>query len=378
MNHVRLFEELVYELQRLIASSTEYDLLKSSKILRQLLLDGDALLHLVNRELRAAPRFRVRIREPANDDASYFEPSIFPFDESEPIRDLTLQQFLAHQVGKYDGSAISVRQVIKFAAVVLGGVHFKIDRDGEYAAVAYFHKSNESGGLTPVLEALRQISAVSRDALFSLRDLVLGRERFEKGRGWTALLFLEILPSPPDEDNYILDIGIDEHRNRLSVYLDARGELTFRIIDGFGVRRYLRSGKVDVTDERRRRAVIVCELSTVDNETLLSLRTEEWDHVEIVEGNAFNLIGNPFHYVTGSDCRGKKSSYIFVRGELLIARPLTQLELSQAIAYFAEKAANAEIGLHYHGNQYMYSIGHPNFLATATPDEPECSQGTPN
>ena len=59
MNHSRLFEELLLELQTLINSDDEYDLIKSSRVLRQLLLDGDALLHIVNRELRAIPDFRV-------------------------------------------------------------------------------------------------------------------------------------------------------------------------------------------------------------------------------------------------------------------------------------------------------------------------------
>ena len=229
MNHARFFEELLHELQVLIGSATEYDLIRSSRILRQLLLDGDALLHLVNRELRATPTFRVRTSTTLPADS--INPTIYWAEEHAPYADLCLQQFLAYPVGNSSGGQITVRQVIKYAAIVLGGVHFKVDKGGEYEGIARVHGNRDQSGLTPVLHCLREIGAVTRDGLIPVRDLLIKREKFERGKGWTALLCLELLPSPADEDNYILDLGANETANRLSVYVDARRELTFRIID---------------------------------------------------------------------------------------------------------------------------------------------------
>lgn len=354
MNHARLFEELLHELQVLIGSATEYDLIRSSRILRQLLLDGDALLHLVNREVRATPTFRVRT-------ADSMSLGIYWTEEHAPYIDLNLQQFLAYPVGNSNGNEITVRQVIKYAAIILGGVHFKVDKGGEYEVVARIHESRDEFGSTPILRCLREIGAVTRDGLIPVRDLLIKRERFESGKGWVALLCLELLPSPPDEDNYILDLGANEAANRFSVYVDTRRELTFRVIDRSGNRRYLRAGRLGDAVPAQRPIIIACEFSTLGDEMLLSLRTEGWDHAEVIESLAFQEIGDPFHFVIGSDCLGRKHTHMFIYGELLIARPLSGLELAQATNHFLSKAMESGIGFHYQSNQFMYSGGHPNF-----------------
>lgn len=370
MNHARLFEELLHELQVLIASRTEYDLIRSSRILRQLLLDGDALLHLVNRELRASPFFRVNSGQKNSPSSAWINTNLYWSDESVPYADLNLQQFLACSVGVSSGREITVREVIKYVAIILGGVHFKVDKGGEYEGIATFHNERDSEGSSQALQLLQGIGSITRDALIPIRDLLIKRERFESGKGWTALLCLKILPSPPDEDNYILDLGANEATNRFSIYVDARGELTFRIVDRNGVRKYLRAGRVGDAVPNKLPLVIACEFSTVGAETLLSLRADRWDHAEIVESFAYQEIGDPFHFVTGSDCRGKKLTHMFVYGELLIARPLTAMEVAQAAQHFLTKAAESGMGLQYQGNQFMYSGGHPNFCEPGTDIEP--------
>jgi len=370
MNHTRHFEELLQDLQVQIASGAEYDLISSSRILRQLLLDGDALLHLVNRELRASPSFRVNSRQ-GNLSSGWINTNIYWSDESVAYKDLGLQQFLAFSVAVVNERDVTVREIIKYAAIVLGGVHFKIDKGGEYEIIARIHNERDAGGFSPVLKALKEIGAITRDALIPVRDLLINRERFESGNGWTAILCLEILSSAPDEDNYIMDLGANEAKNRFSVYVDARGELTFRIVDRNGERKYLRAGRVGAVVPSQRPIVIACEFSTVGAETLLSIRTDGWDHAEIVQGLAYQEIGNPLYFVVGSDCRGKKHTHMFEYSKLLIARPLTEVELTQVAQDFLSKAKESGIGLHYHGNQFMYSGGHPNFPVPGTENEPQ-------
>ncbi len=371
MNHARLFEELLHELQVLIASATEYDLVRSSRILRQFLLDGDALLHLVNRDLHSSPVFRVNSPHEGSPSSDWINTDLCWSGESVPYADLNLQQFLSYSIGVSMGREITIRQVIKYAAIILGGVHFKADKGGEYEGIAKLNDERDSQGLSPVLRSLQQIGAITRDALIPIRDLLINREKFESGKGWTALLCLEIIPSAPDEDNYILDLGANEATNRFSIYVDARGELTFRVVDRDGARRYLRAGRLGDAVPAGRPIIIACEFSTVGAETLLSLRTDGWDHAEIVESLTYQDIGDPFHFVTGSDCRGKKHTHMFVYGELLIARPLTEIELAQAAQYFLAKAAESAVGLHYQGNQFMHSGGHPNFPELGTDSGPQ-------
>lgn len=359
MNHSRLFEELLLELQGLINSDNEYDLVKSSRVLRQLLLDGDALLHLVNRDLRASPRFSVRKQKTDND--RNFDPNTYPSDPSEEFVSLNLQRFLSHSFGTSEGRPITTRELIKYGAIILGGVHFKEDPRGEYAHIAAIHDATASGEMSNVLVALRHIGAITRDALIPIRDQMLVRERFEAGVGWTALLSLRLLPVPPDEENYILDVGAQEHKDRFSVYVDSLGQLTFRVVDATGRRTYLRAGKVGQAIPLGSPIIILCELSTVGDETLFSIRTDGWDHAQITAANLLQGIGNPLHSVTGSDCLGRKNTHMDQFGSIMVARPLTGLETAQAVAYFASKAAEAPGWVNFSGNQFLYSTGHPNF-----------------
>jgi len=360
MNHSRLFEELLLELQRLINSDEEYELIKSSRVLRQLLLDGDALLHLVNRELRATPKFNVLgIWQNAE---HHFDPNIYPSSPADEISTFNLQNFLSHSMGLANGKPVTVREMIKFGAIVLGGVHFKEDSNGKYAHISEIHDSRGRAESSGVLQALKHIGAVTRDALIPIRDQMLMRERFETGSGWTALLSLRLLPVPPDEENYILDLGSNEHENRFSIYVDSRGELTFRIVDAAGDRRYLRAGRVGQAIPMEAPIIILCEMSTVGDESLLSIRTDGWDHAEIALASALQGIGNPFHFVTGSDCLGEKRTHMDQFGTMLIARPLTGLEAAQSVTYFSGKAADATHWVNFSGNQFLHSENHPNFV----------------
>ena len=361
MNHSQLFEELLLELQALINSDDEYDLIKSSRVLRQLLLDGDALLHIVNRELRVTPQFNILDSQRTVED--HFNPEIYPGDLAGAFATLNLQKFLSYSLGRSCGKPITVREVIKFGAIVLGGVHFKEDPREEFSHLSTVHGSAASRNGSAVLGALKHIGAVTRDALIPIRDQMLMRERFEQGKGWTALLSLRLLPVPADEENYILDLGAHEHENRFSIYVDSRGELTFRIVDAVGTRQYLRAGRVGQAIPLGSPIILLCEMSTVGDESLLSIRTDGWDHAEVVSAGALEKIGDPFHFVTGSDCLGRKHTHMDQFGTLLIARPLSGLETVQAVAYFSAKAAEAEHWVSFSGNQFLHSGAHPNFVA---------------
>ena len=152
MNHTQLFEELLLELQVLVNSSNKYDLIKSSRILRQLLLDGDALLHVVNREIKLSQSFIVSKKEKdvINDK---FNPNIFPDRTS--VLELNLKNFLSYSLGLSNNKPVTVREVIKYAAIILGGVHFKEDPKGEYEHLSSLHDSNNSESLSEILIALK-------------------------------------------------------------------------------------------------------------------------------------------------------------------------------------------------------------------------------
>lgn len=357
MNHTQLFEELLLELQVLVNSSNKYDLIKSSRILRQLLLDGDALLHVVNREIKLSQSFIVSKKEKdvINDK---FNPNIFPDRTS--VLELNLKNFLSYSLGLSNNKPVTVREVIKYAAIILGGVHFKEDPKGEYEHLSSLHDSNNSESLSEILIALKNIGKITVNALIPIRDSLLDRGKFEEGKGWTAILSIKLFPMQEDEENFILDVGIDENKNRFSIYVDTRGELNFRIIDSNGKRRYLRTGKVNQAIPLEKAIIINCEFVTLNNDTLLSICVDKWNHAEIINEATFHQIGDPFHYVLGSDLLGKKHTHIGQLKTLLINRPLKDFEKKQTLDYFYRESFNAKY-LYHSGNQFYHSVNHPNF-----------------
>ena len=65
MDPDQLFLKTLSDLERRTGSeASEYDVLRSSALLRQLLLDGGPLVHQVNRHRRLTLVFRVNVREP--------------------------------------------------------------------------------------------------------------------------------------------------------------------------------------------------------------------------------------------------------------------------------------------------------------------------
>jgi hypothetical protein len=61
----RLFLETLRDLEaRSAGGATEYEVLRSAVLLRQLLLDQSPLLHQVNRDRKIPITFRANIREP--------------------------------------------------------------------------------------------------------------------------------------------------------------------------------------------------------------------------------------------------------------------------------------------------------------------------
>jgi len=107
------------------------DMLKIAQSLRQIVIDGDRLLDVVNKERRLKVRFTVgmSVEERSEEMAGLGlpVPSIHflgMFPPNEPRKNIKLNNFLSFKVVKHDEDYYSVREVIKTCCNRLGGVHF--------------------------------------------------------------------------------------------------------------------------------------------------------------------------------------------------------------------------------------------------------------
>jgi hypothetical protein len=130
------------ELQERINKGKQYDLIKASGILRQILIDSPALMDNANPD-KLKIFFKTRKATPFNKpkliDGQEYETLITvrlidPPDswEDEFVSTLKRQPFLAYPVFEFENHIFTIKDIIKIGANVLGGVHFdkpKTDRD---------------------------------------------------------------------------------------------------------------------------------------------------------------------------------------------------------------------------------------------------------
>lgn len=118
------------------------DMLKISQSLRQILVDGDRLLDVVNRERRLKIRFTVgmSVEDRSNQMAGLGLPVpnthfLAMFPPNEPRQNIKVDNLLSFKVVKHDDNYFSIRDVIKTCCNRLGGVHFgDPDKDDEREA----------------------------------------------------------------------------------------------------------------------------------------------------------------------------------------------------------------------------------------------------
>jgi len=160
---------------------SEYDVLRSALLLRQLLLDSTPLAHQVNRDRHVPLRFRVNVRDPIWKIAGTEPPAVWirqdGFDPetaltASQVAELRLDPFLACVVMMIEGRDFTVRDVVMQTAHVLGGVHTGTPRAQEQQALAELSAAFRVGGLDPVVRQLQAIGRVVVRALDPLRTKI--------------------------------------------------------------------------------------------------------------------------------------------------------------------------------------------------------------
>lgn len=180
MHETFLFLERCRQVDALMKSQKEIDLLDLSARLRQLLLDGNALVHQANQNYRIKFVFRVgEFRGPPPDEHDVIlslEDGLDP-DTRRPgglAKEVNLDGFLAHKVLYLRGKAYSVRDIIKHASDAAGGVHRSDNPSEQHKKIADYSSGFGIGGLPA---AIRQLQAIGRVTLKGLAPLIEALQR---------------------------------------------------------------------------------------------------------------------------------------------------------------------------------------------------------
>jgi hypothetical protein len=174
MDAASLFLERCKQIETAMQSSKEIDLLDLSARLRQLLVDGrETLVHQANRDRRLKLNFRVgSFRQEPDQYVAHqsLEDGIDPETRppGSPSTRVNFDGFLAHKVLYIRGAPYTVRDVIKHAADVAGGIHLSNNPDDRQQVIAAYSKSATLGGLPGATRMLRAIARVTSRGLLPL------------------------------------------------------------------------------------------------------------------------------------------------------------------------------------------------------------------
>ena len=179
MDNDYLFAKTLEDLRKTISSPNDYELLRSTALVRQLLIDGNRLLDVVNRQRRL--RIRFKIADTWNTPYTQLVLSRHPLFyavldglhpssnlTNDPVVEVTREQFLKHPVAIVGGTEITVYDVVDYGAHVQGGVHVGKNKNEAHEAIEGSHALVVNGFSMNIVQ-LVPILKVTYDALLPLR-----------------------------------------------------------------------------------------------------------------------------------------------------------------------------------------------------------------
>ena len=375
MNDEALFIRTLNDLHKSINSDDEYEVLRASALIRQLFLDGsNSLFDRVNRIHRTKLLFDIAEFDLAKNLIP--TPDIWvSFQELDPKgapphwthKKLKRDDFFAFIVARIEGHEYSIRELIKFAANTMGGVHSGTSTDDKEKNL---EKLKGLYVFSNISTALLFVNAVGRnilEALTPLRNKIIGIERFENAKGLSLFFAIVLLPLP-DKENFIHDVGIEENRNRLSIFLNSSGELCLRYINSVGRRYLLNAGSEGFAYYYGQRTFLSFQVSYSETELFLCIEDEGWQHIEIqpiISSEFSQETFDELNTVVGSNVTGKAETHMELIRYCIYSRILTLDEQRQLKDELTKDFNHKEITVaNFEGNQFYYSQTHPNFVKT--------------
>jgi hypothetical protein len=344
--------------------------LRASALIRQLFLDGSSsLFDRVNRTYRTKLTFEI-----ADFDLKIpIQPTIWmSFQELDPKgspphwtrKKLNRDKFFSFVVASVENHEYSIRELIKFAANLMGGVHSGTAIDDKEKNLEKLKGLYVFSNLNSALLFVRAVGQNILEALTPLRQKILGIERFVNTEG-LSLFFAIILYPLPDKENFIHDIGIEENRNRLSIFLNSSGDLCLRYINSEGRRYLLNAGAEGVAYHYGEGTFLSFQISVNETELYLCIESKGWQYIKILPINSSEFSQETFdelHTVVGSNVMGKSETNMQLFEWGIYSRILTpeeQVQVKNKLELnFHQKDRKV---LSFKGNQFLHSQTHPNF-----------------
>jgi hypothetical protein len=180
-NQEKIFLNIISELKKRYENQTEYDILKASGLIRQLLVDSNPIIEQVNRKYKLKITYRVQERiklpfERFNEDGTAWKPLygivfITP-QENSPVELLNRDDFFKYELLSYHNEMINVLEVIKICANKYGGIHYDEKRNLKESSIDVTHKAFSFNNSSSVIRSMYSITGICLEALNPLAEKV--------------------------------------------------------------------------------------------------------------------------------------------------------------------------------------------------------------
>jgi hypothetical protein len=159
-----------------------YEMVLTSGRLRLLLLDGAPLVHTVNRERRLKLVFDVGDHSPPPPPLPQplfwavpdgLNPNHMSTTHNVPMLSLSLDEFLARRILVYEGVDVTVKELIRHAAHVSGGVHAGEPENDTERKLDELAEAMLAQGMPMGVRCLRGVVWVVLDALAPLHAAIV-------------------------------------------------------------------------------------------------------------------------------------------------------------------------------------------------------------
>lgn len=180
MDAKRVFVHKYEKLRELLKVGPEVHLLDIAAILRHFLVDKQTLVDIVNQDHALTIRFKVfgsaseSAQAPMPGAKSTFVFSGTTWPPFAPLKELKRDDFLDFDMIYLDGLKFTVRDIVKFCANQLGGVHFERNSsDPDDIILRKLDAIFQIGGASTALSALQLIGKITIQALEELYNRVI-------------------------------------------------------------------------------------------------------------------------------------------------------------------------------------------------------------
>jgi len=171
-----IFKRKYEELEHLVSSKDDYDVLKISAILRLLLLEG--LMHKANKRFKIHVSFKIGIRTykiPGFPDPDVWsaQDGIYPPSSRTPhiFKEVKVDKFLSTPLMKLENEILTLKDIIRYEANVKGGVHVgKVNKNKPKESILESSSIFQVGNFRL---SLRQLIAIGKVTLDGLKPIYL-------------------------------------------------------------------------------------------------------------------------------------------------------------------------------------------------------------